>query len=170
MMDIAYLKEKIGSSEPSCSIGGLKSSLKSSSRTNQSVSWVDDQTLCESSGNNPKHTFRVASAEACAAEAVASGESDAPDVGSLSPIVGSGSFLEGDDNNNIKLNVEAIRSALNEMKSSTSNSNTHSGWTSLDDEDELDAMDHDLEDLGRKERRCDIPKITARKDRFLKTR
>ncbi|KAL7619326.1 hypothetical protein Lser_V15G04484 [Lactuca serriola] len=79
--------ENIGSSEPSCSIGGLKSSLKSSSRTNQSVSWADDQILCEFSGNNPKHKFRVASTEACAEEAVASGESDAPDVVSEAGIV-----------------------------------------------------------------------------------
>ncbi|KAL7585382.1 hypothetical protein Lser_V15G44701 [Lactuca serriola] len=92
-------KAKIGSSEPSCSVGGLKSSLKSSSRTNRSVSWADDQTLCEYSGNDPdpdpdpEHTFRVASAEACAAalsqaaEAVASGESDAPDAVSEAGIV-----------------------------------------------------------------------------------
>ncbi|CAI9262115.1 unnamed protein product [Lactuca saligna] len=90
-------KAKIGSSEPSCSVGGLKSSLKSSSRTNRSVSWADDQTLCEFSGNDPdpehEHKFRVASAEACAAalsqaaEAVASGESDAPDAVSEAGIV-----------------------------------------------------------------------------------
>nr|KAJ0188671.1 hypothetical protein LSAT_V11C900491570 [Lactuca sativa] len=50
--------------------------------------------------------------------------------GSLSPIGGSDSFLEGDDNSNIRLNADAIRSALNEMASSSSNSNSHSGWTS----------------------------------------
>nr|KAJ0223458.1 hypothetical protein LSAT_V11C200073920 [Lactuca sativa] len=60
--------------------------------------------------------------------------------GSLSPIGGSDSFLEGYDNNNIRLNADAIRSALNEMASSSSNSNSHSGWTSSDDEDEADMM------------------------------
>lgn len=97
-------------SQPSCS--GLKSSLKSSlsatSRRNRSVSWADDgehnQRLCDFSEKQSSSSsksidddgdgsFRLASAEACAAalsqaaEAVASGESDAPDAVSEAGLV-----------------------------------------------------------------------------------
>ncbi|XP_023737735.1 protein phosphatase inhibitor 2 [Lactuca sativa] len=87
--------------------------------------------------------------------------------GSVSPIGGSGSFLEGDDNSNMRLNAEAIRSALNEMASSSSNSNSHSGWTSSDDEDETDAMDHDL---GGKSARSFREKRKAHYDEYRKVK
>ncbi|XP_052624755.1 protein phosphatase inhibitor 2 [Lactuca sativa] len=90
--------------------------------------------------------------------------------GSLSPIGGSDSFLEGDDNNNIRLNVDAIRSALNEMASSSSNSNSHSGWTSSDDEDEADVMYHDLDDEGGKSARSFREKRKAHYDEYRKVK
>nr|KAJ0208145.1 hypothetical protein LSAT_V11C500229220 [Lactuca sativa] len=90
--------------------------------------------------------------------------------GSLSPIGGSDSFLEGDDNCNIRLNVDAIRSALNEMASSSSNSNSHSGWTSSDDEDEADVMDHDLDDEGGKSARSFREKRKAHYDEYRKVK
>ncbi|KAL7586102.1 hypothetical protein Lser_V15G38101 [Lactuca serriola] len=80
---------------------------------------------------------------------------------------GSNSFLEGDDNSNIRLNADAIRSALNEMASSSSNSNSHSGWTSSDDEDEADVMDHDL---GGKSARSFREKRKAHYDEYRKVK
>lgn len=94
--------------QPSCS--GLKSSLKSSGafRTNHSVTWADEKTLCEFNGieddkgsgmtdksidDDDDNVFRFASAEACAvalsqaAEAVASGESDVCDAVSEAGLV-----------------------------------------------------------------------------------
>nr|KAJ0185085.1 hypothetical protein LSAT_V11C900482350 [Lactuca sativa] len=90
--------------------------------------------------------------------------------GSLSPIGGSDSFLEGDDNSNIRLNADAIRSTLNEMASSSSNSNSHSGWTSSDDEDEADVMDHDLDDEGGKSARSFREKRKAHYDEYRKVK
>ncbi|CAI9298711.1 unnamed protein product [Lactuca saligna] len=90
--------------------------------------------------------------------------------GSLSRIGGSGSFLEGDDNSYIRLNAEAIRSALNEMASSSSKSNTHYGWTSSDDEDEADAMDHDLYDEGGKSARSYRKKGKVQYDEYRKVK
>ncbi|CAI9297989.1 unnamed protein product [Lactuca saligna] len=90
--------------------------------------------------------------------------------GSLSPIGGSDSFLEGDDNSNIRLNADAIRLALNEMASSSSNSNSHSGWTSSDDQDEADVMDHDLDDEGGKSARSFREKRKAHYDEYRKVK
>ncbi|CAI9278024.1 unnamed protein product [Lactuca saligna] len=90
--------------------------------------------------------------------------------GSLSPIRGYDSFLEGDDNSNIRLNADAIHSTLNEMASSSSNSNSHSGWTSSDDEDEADVMDHDLDDEGRKSARSVREKRKVHYDEYRKVK
>ncbi|CAI9288979.1 unnamed protein product [Lactuca saligna] len=90
--------------------------------------------------------------------------------GSLSPIGGPSSFLEGDDNSNIRLNAKAIPSALNEMSSSSSNNNTHFGWTSSDDEDEEDAMDRDLDDGGGKSARSYRKKRKAQYDEYRKVK
>lgn len=90
--------------KPSCS--GLKSSLKTRSSAvsgrNHSVTWADDETLCNYSrmendnGNgvdDSEHSLWLASAEACAAalsqaaESVASGESEVPDAVSEAGLV-----------------------------------------------------------------------------------
>ncbi|KAA8539902.1 hypothetical protein F0562_026594 [Nyssa sinensis] len=62
------------------------------------------------------------------------------DDGSLSPT--RGSFKEGAGND---INAEAIRSALNDVTSSSRNNSWRSSWTSS--EDEADAMDQDDEDF-----------------------
>nr|XP_043639398.1 protein phosphatase inhibitor 2-like isoform X2 [Erigeron canadensis] len=83
--------------------------------------------------------------------------------GSLSPVRNS-SFQEG---NNSTEHAEAIRSALNDMASSSSNSNSHSsGWTTS--EDEADDMDQDKDVTGK--RKSFTEKRRAHYDEFHKVK
>ncbi|KAL4557106.1 hypothetical protein LXL04_035276 [Taraxacum kok-saghyz] len=71
--------------------------------------------------------------------------------GSLSPIRRDCSFLEGDDTT---IHAEAIRSALNDVASSSSSSSNLRGSTWTSSEDEADYMDQDNQGSFKEHRRA----------------